>query len=170
MNVEPLLRRLFPALFRSLDARQEALTRLTEQVQESERKLRAEKHRYACLNQGIQAVHQAVHIAEQIDTCRAKKVYSSEEAAQYAALALYYMDGRLVREYKCEVCPNYHLTHSEKASGLVGKELIGQAVRRRFSVSIAEILKSRGEWEELEPQLARLADDAEMVIPSGRER
>lgn len=66
----------------------------------------------------------ADRILHLVETCQSKILYHTPEGANYAALALYYKDGRFVEPYKCKVCPYYHLTRSDRGNALVGRELV----------------------------------------------
>lgn len=106
--------------------------------------IEATKEEYDQRITAVKFVSEIVGIESRIETCTKKVVYHTIEGAQYAALALYHMDGRLVREYRCKICGKLHLTHSAVASALVGKELILRHTRQRFTATIAEILAAKG--------------------------
>lgn len=49
-----------------------------------------------------------------MNTCKGKKIYSSEHVAKRVRTAIYNTRPRHLRVYKCRVCFGWHLTKNEK--------------------------------------------------------
>lgn len=88
----------------------------------------------------LKSVKELNELSHDLDVCKSKRVYECEQAAQLASLALYHMDGRLTRAYKCTVCPNWHLTHGKALPVLLNKELVGREVRRREGNALMDMI------------------------------
>lgn len=76
---------------------------------------------------------------KEVETCLSKQTFESENAADWAAVALFYKDGRKLESYKCIVCCKYHHTKSNRSPRLI-KESEKQT---GLKVSIGDLLKDK---------------------------
>lgn len=112
----------------------------TNQLNKSIASLESERLRHCKVTEKYKAIINVKELEKEIANCKSKKIYDTEAEAEYAALALYYWDKRIVRPYKCKVCCKFHLTHSNKLSHLVSKELVFSKVKTMATAPISDHL------------------------------
>ena len=126
-----------------IERAQQELNSRTKQLNTSISQTDKEKERFRRVNNAYEKIVNVSDLQKQLDICQSKKVYETEAEAEYAALALYYWDSRMVRPYRCDVCFKYHLTHAKKPSHLVRKELVMARTRNLSALPISDCLDEK---------------------------